>query len=163
MEVNMENTNFLADLEGFYKWGLSVGDSGIIKRWMKLNNKISLKDLYDRMIKSGIKFPGEFTAKSKFIIFENIAGTKPKIFVKGKKIVIDRNLGGKTKQAMANMSVKSLKRGIDALKGAAAGEEVTLVMDGKQYFDLVSKSMFELLYNEVTDKQIQSMRKLYGH
>ena len=156
----MDNANYQADMECFLRTGDKSKDGTYIWwRGLWLTKKITPKEVYDMMIRSDIKFPTEFKIKGKEIRFEKVAGAHPKVVVKGKKIFMLRS-SKNTKTSGVDFG--QLKQVAGAVKGAIQGEDIsgTVILENpEQYFTLLCSAMFQLLYDRISDKRLQYIRK----
>jgi len=155
----MDNTNYHADLENWLKTGhWSLNKKFIYFRFMVLDKKPKIKEIYESMIASGIKFPTEYKLKGKKIIFARQADCQPEIFLKRKRVCVERPYKS-TKVSGFDLGV--MKQAAGAIKGALKGEDVSdtvLITDPEQYFSMLCTAMFELLYNRISEKHIKGIR-----
>ena len=156
----MDNANYQADLDSFIRSGQKSTDGSYIWwRGLVLNNKVTPKEIYDMMIRSNIKFPTEFKLKGKEIKFDKVAGAHPYVWVSGKKVYLMRNAKNTKVQGI---DLGQLKQVAGAMKGAMQGNDIsgTVIMtDPEQYFTLLCTAVFQLLYDRVSDKRLQAIRK----
>ena len=158
----MDNSNFQADKESWMNNPIGVDkEKRPVWRRIILPKKTTAKDVYDTMIRSDVKFPTEFKLKGKKITFKWQAKLEPVVSVKGKVLVIDRNMKNK------NMSLKdsfNVKANTQAIKDAVAGVENTrfTITEPHQYFALVCEAMFDLFYSQIDDKYITRVRSGRG-
>ena len=156
----MDNANYQADLECFLGTGDKSKDGTYIWwRGLWLSNKVTPKEVYDMMIRSDIKFPTEFKIKGKEIRFDKVAGAHPKVIVKGRKIYMLRS---SKKTTVKGIDIGQLKQVAGAVKGAVQGEDISgtvILSSPEQYFTLMCQAMFQLLYDRISDKRLQYIRK----
>ena len=156
----MDNANYQADLESWLRSGTTNtvdGKEYIYWRWLYLDKKISLKELYDSMIRSDIKFPTEFKQKRKVIEFKRLAGCEPIVYVKGKTVYTKRH-SKNTK--VSGIDIGAIKNAVKVVKDAAQGNDAgEIITTPEQFFELLNVAMFQLLYEKISEKGIKVIRK----
>ena len=154
----MDNTNYHADFENWLKTGNIGLNKKIVLRVLLLDKKPKMKEIYDLMVTSGIKFPSEYKLKGKKIIFERLGGCQPLIFLKRKRVCVDMNRKN-TKAAGIDMGL--IKQAVGVAKGTIQGEDLSdkvLITDPDEYFLMLCTPMFQLLYNRISERHIKGIR-----
>ena len=162
----MENTDMQADFQRWLRTGWDNKDASGNKyywqRQMTFTKKMRIKDVYDAMIRSSIKWPTEFKQKGKKIIFTRQGGCEPTIFLKGKKLFVRRN----TKNTkVSGFDINAIKQAAVAVKDAVQGQDVSdtvLITNPEQYFLVLCDSTWQLFYDRVSDKQLKRLRKWFS-
>ena len=160
----MDNANYQADLESFLRSGLKTDlkdkkrPDYIYRRYISFGKKITVKDVYDSMIRSDVKFPTAYKQKRKLIEFNKLAGCQPTIVCKRKYLSIRRY--SKNTKKVYGIDLGAVKQAVTAVKGAVQGEDGGMIITSpEQYFDLLCEAMFQLMYDRISEKGLKAIRK----
>ena len=117
-----------------------------------LREPVSLEELNDLMVQSGIEFPGRFKLKKglfgKSIIFDVLMQIQPRVTVKDNMVII-RKVRSSTKVSVGGMpgvDIKATKQRIQAAKEGGLGKAVS---GGLDYYTNVIELMRGLLQSRM--------------
>ena len=117
-----------------------------------LREPISLEELHDLMVQSGIEFPGKFNLKKglfgKSIVFDVVMQIQPRVKVKDNVVIVRKTQRKSTVSVggMPGVDIKATQQRIQAVKEGGLGKAFT---GGIDYFLNVIEAMRELLQSRM--------------